>query len=129
MYPSTNRAWPAEAPGAADAVQVGLWVVVAAFLDRHVELNHERHRGHVDAPREHVGSDEEAGSARAKVVQHLQGVPLCVAGCAAGSREGWMGWMGWMGCWGTGVHGAQVVMQKAQGGGQGVQRERASTGV
>ena len=87
IYPSTDRTWPAEAPRAADAVQVGLGVVVAAFLDRHVELDDERNRRHVDAAREHVGGDEEAGGARAKIVQHLQVVPLCDAGFAARSRE------------------------------------------
>ena len=86
--PSIGRTWPAEAPRAADAVQVGLRVVVPAFLDRHVELDDERNRRHVDAPREHVGRDEEAGGARAKIFQHLQGVPLCVAGCAAGVLRG-----------------------------------------
>ena len=69
--PSTGRTWPAEAPRAADAVQVGLRVVVPAFLDRHVELDDERNRRHVDAPREHVGRDEEAGGARAKVAEYL----------------------------------------------------------
>ena len=84
IYLSTDRTWPAEAPRATDAVQVGFRVVMPAFLDRHVELDDERDRRHVDASGEHVGSDEEAGGARAKIVQHLQGVPLCVAGCAAG---------------------------------------------
>eukprot|EP00964_Phaeocystis_antarctica_P026235 scaffold14768_cov48-Phaeocystis_antarctica.AAC.1 len=54
-----------------------------AFLDRHVELDDERDRRHVDASGEHVGGDEEAGGARTKVMQHLQGVPRSVAGCAA----------------------------------------------
>ena len=34
-------------------------------------LYDERDGGHVDAAREHVGRDEEAGGARAKVAQHL----------------------------------------------------------
>ena len=34
-------------------------------------LYDERDGGHVDAAREHVGRDEEAGGARAKVAEHL----------------------------------------------------------
>ena len=70
------------------AVQESFWVGCFVFFRRHVELDDERNRRHVDAPREHVGRDEEARGARAKIFQHLQGVPLCVAGCAAGVPRG-----------------------------------------
>mmetsp|Transcript_40314 Transcript_40314/g.88496 ORF Transcript_40314/g.88496 Transcript_40314/m.88496 type:complete len:348 (-) Transcript_40314:495-1538(-) len=55
----------------ANAVEVRLRIALAALLHRHVVLDDERHRRHVDSSRKHVGRDEEAREARAKVVEHL----------------------------------------------------------
>mmetsp|Transcript_9136 Transcript_9136/g.28733 ORF Transcript_9136/g.28733 Transcript_9136/m.28733 type:complete len:228 (-) Transcript_9136:808-1491(-) len=70
-----RRALAPKPAGPADAVQVGVRVGRAALAHGHVVVDHERHRGHVDAAREDVGRDEEACGAVAEVDEHFVARP------------------------------------------------------